>query len=273
MRRRLIVTACLALGLLIAGATVYKKWMPLLDKRSNNGDPTDSQQRRSSVPPFPTKEPERYQATRIVTFSETQSSLAHVSPVERTSRVLIARDGEKRREEFFDGANETLVYLEIPAGRFVLLPASAVYADLSAAASETDWQSLADDPYDSRLSPDLLSNEGYSGSTYENFGAERLEGRMAIKYRVTPVTRKETAAKVETFIWIDETLGLPVRSETVSRDGEHLSKATTELKDIKLEMDEGLIALPANYRKVEAKFILDRTWRSGKLAAPSQDHK
>jgi len=46
----------------------------------------------SSTPPFQTKEPERYQAVRSMTFSKAGSA-----PVK--TKTLLAKDGEMRRDE------------------------------------------------------------------------------------------------------------------------------------------------------------------------------
>lgn len=166
--------------------------------------------------------------------------------------MMVARDGEKRREEYFDEASEHIVYLETPAGRFILLPASNLYADLRTAPTETAPAGGADES--TALSPDQLLNEAPASAIYEKLGPEMLAGRMTAKYRVT-------AGNTETIIWIDEALGMPIRSEMVSRMGEHSSKVVMELKDIKLEADERLFILPLSFRKVETRLILARIKR------------
>jgi len=207
----------------------------------------------SSIPPFSTKEPDRYQAIRIVTFSE--RSPGGPTAQERITRVLIARDGERRREEYLDGVAERFVYLELPAGQFVLIPSSSLYADAGVTATPNESES---EEKSSVVSPGLLLNEN-SRATYENLGGVMLDGRMTTKYRVTPADgNNNSTTKVETLIWIDESIGMPVRSETTSSAAEHSSKVTMELQDIKLEVDERLFALPASYRKVEARLILDK---------------
>ncbi len=78
---------------------------------------------------------------------------------------------------------------------------------------------------------------------------------MTTKYRVVVVTGADS--QNETLIWIDEALGMPVRSETMSKSSGHSSKVTMELKDVKLEVDERLFSWPSDYRKVEAQQIFD----------------
>jgi len=54
-----------------------------------------------------------------------------------------------------------------------------------------------------------------------------------------------------TLIWIDETLGMPIRSEAVSAVGDRHSKLTVELRNIKLQLDPNIFELPQDYKKVE----------------------
>ena len=221
----------------------------------------------SATPPFVTREPDRYQATRIITFTESAPSGTPLAP--RINRVLIARDGEKRREEYSAGASEQIVYLEIPAGRFILLPASSLYADLNTAADETALSDRLDESLS--LSPDQLLNEAHAPATYEKLGAEMLDGRMTTKYRTIVIAR--TADQDETLIWIDEVLGMPVRSETIFSTSERSSKLTMELKDVKLEVDALLFTWPPDYKKVEARLIFDLMRKAANLEGPKQDER
>ncbi len=206
----------------------------------------------SAVPPFTTKEPERYQATRTVTFNEWTPGAATTR--ERINRVLIARDGNSRREEYFDQGGEQLVYLETSAGRFVLLPSSNLYAPLN------ESEGLRLEYESSDVSPNLLLNE-QSTAAYENLGAEIVNDRMTTKYRVTSTNKNEdSGGRVETLIWIDESIGMPIRSETTSGNAERSARVIMELKDIKLEVDRRLFALPANYRRVESRLIWERIY-------------
>jgi len=215
-----------------------------------------------TTPPFSTKEPERYQAIRITSVTETSSQENASS---ESNQVLIARDGEKRREEYSAGESDQGVHLEIPAGRFIVLPASRMYADLSTASNETDpSKGSGDSP---QLSPDQLLNEAHAPATYEKLGTETLGGRPTTKYRVVVVSGTDT--RNETLIWIDEALGMPVRSEATSSSARS-SKVTMELKDVKLEVDERLFSWPSDYRKVEPGMIFDLTRKERKSAPPKQ---
>jgi outer membrane lipoprotein-sorting protein len=231
---------------------------------NSNGD-SASEVVTSSTPPFATKETELYQAIRTTTFTESSSNPGPSPSETRTSRVVIGRDGDKRREEYEAGTGQ-IVSLEIPAGRFVLLPASKVYAELSAGVSER-----LNEPPDQfpNVSPDSLLNETPAAAKYQRLTTETLAGRATTKYRVT-TTRDtdETAVTVETLVWIDEALGMPIKSEFLSNEADRSTRVTMELKDIRLDVDERLFGLPADYRRVEASVIFELIRKGVKAAAP-----
>ncbi len=203
----------------------------------------------STTPPFATKEPERYQAVRITTTTKSSTS----APAEtQTVRVFIARDGEKRREEYESGPGEQTIYLENAQGRYLLLPADRLYASLSAADTPADSRSLTDPAPE--VSVDRLLHESRSDTHYEKLGIENLDGRTTTKYRVTRAeSNKGTGAGSETLIWIDEELGMPIKSETTF-SGDRNSRVLTELKDISLNVDARLFELPADYKQVASPF-------------------
>jgi hypothetical protein len=186
----------------------------------------------SSTPPFQTKEPQRYSAVRIITTV----NAAGETVVTKTS---IARDGESRCHESND-----VVYLNVPEGRFVLLPTEKVYADL------VDESRIPADQNDEELevSPERLLHTEVGSTSYQKMGNEVISGRNANKYRI--VVNSSTAANVsqsETLMWIDEALQMPVRSETKSADG---TRVTMELSEIKLEVDKNVFRVPEDYKKL-----------------------
>jgi len=181
----------------------------------------------SSTPPFQTKEPDRYRATRVFTI---------VSPAGTTvvTKTSIAKDGEMHREEL-----EDVTYLDMPDGRFVLLPADKVYADAEINSATGD---------DEEISPERLLHDEATKTSYQKMGMESIHERKATKYRI--VVNSATSASVtvsETLIWIDEILNMPIRSETTSADG---TKVTMELSDVSLEVDSRVFQVPNDYRKV-----------------------
>lgn len=236
-RSRFVLLA--ALVLLALGALIY--WAR---QRQKPASPPDSSKSENvlPVPPFATREPQRYQATRISTSNTASGAAADQTS---SSRVLIARDGDKRREDY-DLGGVIVSYLELPPAHYALLPAQRIYADIS---SESPAGAPAELP--SEFSPDRLLNESLSESRYEILGNEVVNGRVTIRYRVTTMNIGEAnSLKSETLIWVDQSLGLPVKSETTVAEEGNRTKFTTELQSITEEVDGKLFDLPAEFRKV-----------------------
>ncbi|MCU1266589.1 MAG: hypothetical protein JWM21_2907 [Acidobacteria bacterium] len=204
-----------------------------------------------SVPPFSTKEPDRYQCKRIITSVEYQDA----QPTTTTNTTLIARDGDKRREDYQSASGDALVYLETPAGHFILSPGRKLYADLNAAEAESGIDGAGDGPTGvPDYSPERLLNETPTLARYENLGGERINERNTTKYRVTArETNNGAGTATVSLIWIDDALGMPVRSETSSTAGEHPATLTMELRDLKETVDSGIFELPKDYRKVDQR--------------------
>jgi outer membrane lipoprotein-sorting protein len=75
-----------------------------------------------------------------------------------------------------------------------------------------------------------------------------IAGRNANKYRI--VVNSPAPANVsqsETLMWIDETLQMPIKSETKSADG---TRVTMEVSEIKLEAGKDLFTIPEGYKKL-----------------------
>jgi len=188
----------------------------------------------STTPPFQTKEPDRYYATRTITIIPAQGETI-------VTETLIAKDGPLRREESRT-ASQQIVYLETREGRFVLLPEAKVYAAV------TPDDEAASDGESEENSPDRLLHLEPISTSYQAMGSEVIAGRNTRKYRV--IVNSSTSANVsqnETLIWIDETLNMPLKSETKSPDG---ARTTMELTNIAIDPDFGLFQVPADYEKI-----------------------
>jgi hypothetical protein len=212
-----------------------------------------------TTPPFQTKEPERYQAQMVLKFDSDEHP--------ETSRTFIVRDADKRREDYEPVPGVKISDLETPAGHFLLLHDRKLYAEVT---NETSAfvpgpnQSVPED-----FSPDLLINESRAEARYEKLGVEELNGRSATKYRVSVLSAAgdEQSVKVEQLIWIDEHLGMPIKSETTSTgaSGRPMSY-TMEMIDIKEEADQSAFAVPQDYKKISMKEMLAHMAASNSLA-------
>jgi outer membrane lipoprotein-sorting protein len=217
----------------------------------------------ASTPPFATKEPERYQAVRVITTSGGGAQAAATGDG-TAGRTLIARDGDRRREDYEAGAGERISYLQLPEGNYVLLPARKLYAELKPEGGGGATERGAGVPPD--FSPDKLLNEARPQSRYEKLGAETVNGRATTKYKVTIQAGQGREVTTESLIWVDEQLGMPVKSETTTTGGPSAgAKVLMELRDIKETIDAGLLELPSDYRKVEARELFTQAG----VAAPS----
>ena len=234
-RRRKRKRALLCCSLLVFTACSSQSNSP-----ATNSAPTDTVV--SSTPPFQTKEPERYRATRTIT-SITADGKTNVT------KSSTAKDGEMRRTETEVGSSK-LVFLNIPDGKFVLLPDEKLYA------STSSDEPVAGSAEDGELTPEKLLHDNIGSTSYQKLGTESIAGRNTNKYRV--VVNNSNAANVsqiETLIWIDEALGMPIRSETKSPDGKHV---TMELSEITLDVDKAVFQIPDDYHKLVLSELLGR---------------
>jgi outer membrane lipoprotein-sorting protein len=216
-----------ALALIAVSTVILASCRSQSESITSSGNPS-SDTVVSSTPPFQTKEPERYRAVRTITTV----NAAGETLVTKTS---VARDGERRRHE-----SESVVYLDVPEGKFVLLPREKVYTDLTENSTMTTDEEEA--------SPDRLLHEDSERTSYQKLGSEVVSGRNANKYRI--VVNSSTAANVsqsETVMWVDEALQMPIKSETKSVDG---TRVTMEVSEIKLNVDNDLFKVPEGYKKL-----------------------
>jgi outer membrane lipoprotein-sorting protein len=190
----------------------------------------------SATPPFKTKEPDLYSATRTITIFAANGETT-------VTKTLIARDGPRRREEE-ETAALRIVYLELPEGRFVLLPDQKIYAAATSGDALANSQSQAGE----ENSPDRLLHTDSISTTYEALGGEIIAGRSTSKYRIiVNNSATENVSLNETLMWIDDALKMPIKSETKSPDG---IRIVMELSGIALDPDKQLFQIPAGYEKI-----------------------
>jgi outer membrane lipoprotein-sorting protein len=190
----------------------------------------------TSTPPFKTKEPDHYQALRTITSTDSSGASS-------ITKTLIARDGVLRREEIERGSSPKIVMLELEQGRFVLLPDAKIYTASSDAVEEAN-QDLSD----SGGSPERLLHQEPIATSYQTIGSETIAGRSTTKYRIiVNISTSDNVSRSETFMWIDENYGMPIRSETKTDDG---NQVVMELSNITLSVDKSLFRMPEGYEKV-----------------------
>ncbi len=252
LRTSLMITC--ALAFILSGMGCKRTAESNANGNASTGSAT-STDATSSTPPFPTKEPERYQAT-MVTSGSLGGKAANIPGLSSLTnqQMQVARDGEKRRveSELLPGVKVT--FLQLPGGRYLLYPAKKLYAEVKLDGTDGALNPAQGVPSD--FSPDKLMKGTPAGAKYEKLGTENVNGRTTTKYRVTSGSAEGSqAAPSETIIWVDESLGMPIKMESTSTDG---GKYSMELRDIKLEVDANLFELPKDYEKVEQRDIINR---------------
>ena len=122
----------------------------------------------STTPPFQTKEPERYRATRTITSTTSDGRTSVTS-------YAIARDGEFRRFEA-EFVSRRLIFVQGPEGKFILVPDEKVYMDQTGA--------VPVQPSEDESSPERLLHTESGTSSYKQLGPEVISGRKTHKYLV-----------------------------------------------------------------------------------------
>jgi hypothetical protein len=266
---RLILIVLLASVLAVAGVLTYKKWPRPNRQLTRENNPPSGREQSSAVPPFATKEPPTYQATRIISTIDSDTN----EPQPVVTKVSIARSGESRREDYASDADSRIVYLDTPSGNFVLLPTKKVFAqirsgstDLPLPTAEAQAEAGAD------FSTEALLSEAPS-SRYEKLGSENLSGRLTTKYRVTNARSTGIEPATTSLIWVDEVLGMPIRSETETSDAARRAKVIIEMRDIELQVDPKLFELPADYKRIAEAELLKLLRLTGIMEPRSQTNR
>ncbi len=172
--------------------------------------------------PFSTKEPDNFTVEIVVTVGENER------------KTLMSRSGSKRRYDYDVG--ESNQHAVINADKtYTLLAAKKIYAEHTAAGAQ---QSAADPPGDPLawlyVKPDVR--------------IETLETKESVtKYSVKLAGNDSS----EIYIYVDETIGLPVKQEffSVIADQKTL-QYMMELRNFRAEVDESVFAVPKDFRRV-----------------------
>lgn len=202
-------------------------WERLTNSNTSANKPAFPEDR--SVLPFETREPDVYQAKMVIT----------TGGVERI--IFIAKSGMKRRTEYDQGDKSSTILIKNEK-EFILFPAKKIYAEQSAPAGA---EGTLPEPLDS-LTTEWLNIKAYTD--FENVGEEN----GLKKFRA----RMNASAASEVIISLDAN-NLPVRQEYYGIDGDQREVVyLLELRDIKTEAPDELLALPADYKKATIEEIL-----------------
>lgn len=252
MQKRILLLSCVFIFSLSSSCS----WFSSNTSNTNtnaNANTNVAKDESQPTPPFATKEPNQFQAKMI--FS---ASLGGKLPDLPPQVFSILRDGDKRRVEF-EQNGETVAMLQIPSGQYLLNLNKKEYSNLDLGKLGISENNKGQNSSDNNPLARVL-NQTRPNANYEKLGQEDVEGRMTTKYRVTSQGAMNTGenpnekVKVESFIWIDESLGMPIKSETnyIGEDGPKGVKSTMIVREIKLETPAAsLFEIPKDFKKVK----------------------
>ncbi len=240
---RLFMASLIMLSLLAFGCSDASKRTaansPGDNANSNAGSPVTS--RRPTTADI--KEPERYSVAMTITIPGAASGAPALM---LTPQLSLAKLGADRRWTFvFPAPVGQIVYLEKSGLKYLVIFERKLYAELSA-------DDLGFAP-GSVLMPHSIADRFKTGR-YEKIGLEPVNGRTAIKYRVTGAGG--AATQTDGMIFVDEQTGLPLRSElNVASSSGTKSRVIVEVNDLQLNPDRAQFDVPAGMKKVTSKEV------------------
>jgi hypothetical protein len=173
--------------------------------------------------PFSTKEPENFQAEIVVISNGSER------------KMRLARKGEKRLTDYnFDDENQKS-FLQADKD-YLISNRKRIYSEVL-----PGQQATASETAQSDLTSQLLNLKNYA--TFEELGREN----NLLKYRA----RLNESVATEIIVYVDEAVGIPVKQEFFSINGEQrILQYTVEMRNFKLEADENLFKIPTGFKKV-----------------------
>jgi hypothetical protein len=173
--------------------------------------------------PFVAREPEVFQAELVVRTGETER------------RMFIARNGEKRRIDYDVGSDDQHGVV-LADKEYLLFYKRKVF-------EERPMSSTAAELYEP------LSAQVLTAHDFANF-EEINRDRSVVEY----TARINESSNSESIIFFDESIGLPVRQEFYSVEGdERKLQYSVELQGFRTEADPELFVVPKNFRRQERK--------------------
>ena len=187
--------------------------------RGNDNSATTLASPPKSEYPFSVREPEIFQAAIVIRVGDSER------------RMFLARNLTSRRIDFDIGTDNH---------RAVVLSDKEYIVDFKRKTfEERDMSSTAEQAFDP-LTAEILSTRDYA--SFDELG--RKDG--IVEYRA----RIKESSNSETVIFFDEKIGLPVKQEFYSIEGEQRRlQYSMELQDFKLEAEAELFTVPRDFRR------------------------
>jgi len=229
----MIVTGCLAFGCGESKETNANS----ANSNQNAGNNANSNGRSTTASTSSTidiQEPERYSVAMTMSIQETATEAP--SPMLTQQFELAKLEADRRWSFVFLAPLGQIVYLEKSGLRYLVLFDRKQYAELDPNILGFELSRV--------LMPTSIANRLRSYQN-EKLGLEPVNGRTAVKYRLT-------ASDATThMIFVDQETGLPLRSElTVLAQSGTKSRVIVEVRDVQLNPGREQFDVPAGMKKV-----------------------
>lgn len=200
------------MSLLFAGCSLWRG--------NENSTVTFASQPKNEYP-FVAREPEVFQAELVVRVGETER------------RIFIARNGEKRRIDYDVGTDDQHGVV-IADKEYLLFYKRKVFEERSMSSNAAALY-------------EPLSAQVLTARDYANF-EEINRDRSVVEYSA----RINGSSNSEARIFFDESVGLPVRQEFYSIEGEERKlQYSVAMEEFRTEADPELFVMPKNFRRQE----------------------
>jgi hypothetical protein len=230
--------ACLALGCSEASKGTNANSAVSASKSGGSGNANvDSRPASSQSATIDIKVPERYSVAMTIS---TQGATSEAPAPMLTQQLSLAKVGADRRWTFvFPAPLGQIVYLEKSGLKYLVLFERKQYVELTPDALGFQVGSV--------LTPNSIA-ERLGSRQYEKLGLEPVNGRTAIKYRVTRAV--DTSTPTDGVIFVDQETGLPLRSELNTATAAAKSRVIVEVRDVQLNPNPAQFDVPAGMKKV-----------------------
>ena len=204
------------------------RWWQKAENNPASPTPFAVEEVKSGIP-FSTKEPENFQAEFIVTTEGKEDKTFAVRGL----------DNSRRYDYHYGQKNQISVLQTADNKTFLIFNNKKIYTEnISNRLVEA-----SENPFDF-LTTEWLNQK--ADAKFEFLGTEN----NFLKYRVI-LDNNQTS---ESFIWVDKNIGLPVKQEFYSVNGEQkILNFTFEIKNFKPQADANLFEIPKDFRKVSVE--------------------
>jgi len=234
----LITLACLALGCSETSKGTNANSAGSTSKSGGNDNANAGSRTASSQSStIDIKVPERYGVAMTIS---TQGTTSEAPAPMLTQQLSLAKVGADLRWTFvFPAPLGQIVYLEKSGLKYLVLVERKQYVELTPDALGFQLGSV--------LTPNSIA-ERLGSRQYEKLGLEPVNGRTAIKYRVSRAV--DTSTQTDGVIFVDQETGLPLRSELNTSATGGKSRVIVEVRDVQLNPNPAQFDVPAGMKKV-----------------------